>query len=333
MKKELLLFQKDDGRPYVLSLPEDPRQLPECYSREAFASEGPCQCQVDVSKLAFIQSLVPERMPKDLTLRSFGNPAADVMNLTALTRSRFNDSGSGLRNLQLFPPRQRGLSLTQGSASHALAASGDLLPVESGPDKAASNLQLALPSSATASSATAPPMNREAPVPEKDVTTAVASNVEPDLSKKDLREDVGPSLEKTAPADLQDHVEEKPNDQNEKSQFERVTEELRQKLDDKAAAKQRPAAAMKRPVCKDPPRSQQTAPSKNVKKKAPEPKKKAATKAKPMKKPSLSGCGKRKKSFDDGRPPDALKLYPDGCGKCRYKPGCCPSCYRARGEW
>lgn len=33
------------------------------------------------------------------------------------------------------------------------------------------------------------------------------------------------------------------------------------------------------------------------------------------------------------KPPNALKMYPDGCPKCRWKAGCTPSCFRYRGEW
>ena len=51
---------------------------------------------------------------------------------------------------------------------------------------------------------------------------------------------------------------------------------------------------------------------------------------------------KRKRSADDakprhrdgGKPKPAswLKARPNGCGKCRYIPGCTKSCYSVRGE-
>jgi hypothetical protein len=41
----------------------------------------------------------------------------------------------------------------------------------------------------------------------------------------------------------------------------------------------------------------------------------AASVAKPEKRPAKLDMRRR------------LKLRPNGCGKCRYKPGCCPSCF------
>ena len=318
LKKELSFFQKDDGRPYVLTLPEDTRQLDEGYRSEAFKDEGPCQCQVDLPKLAFIHNLVPERMPKDVRLSSFGNAGQDVQSLimaalqTTLGQARGGSNDGGLRNLQLLQPRaQRGASFAPALALNAVAESAGSLPLDSsqtGTDQEASKvafqgLQLALPSSSTAAPSMAESQGMEGPAPKTNGTNDVVATPE--------------QIDALKPEDL----EEKPKGQNE-SQFDRVTEQIRQKLDDSKPVKQRPAASMKRPLCANPP-----------KKTAPLPKQKGASKmkAKPMKKPTSNVGGKPKKAED--RPPDALKLYPNGCGKCRYKPGCCPSCYKARGEW
>eukprot|EP00438_Fugacium_kawagutii_P031452 Skav200328 [mRNA] locus=scaffold1760:362249:363550:+ [translate_table: standard] len=40
--------------------------------------------------------------------------------------------------------------------------------------------------------------------------------------------------------------------------------------------------------------------------------------------------GTSKKTAD--KPAGYMKMYPHGCAKCRWKPGCTPSCYRQRGE-
>eukprot|EP00438_Fugacium_kawagutii_P008526 Skav203357 [mRNA] locus=scaffold1076:515763:515948:- [translate_table: standard] len=29
---------------------------------------------------------------------------------------------------------------------------------------------------------------------------------------------------------------------------------------------------------------------------------------------------------------ERLRRYPKGCGKCRHRPGCTPSCYKSRNE-
>ena len=65
------------------------------------------------------------------------------------------------------------------------------------------------------------------------------------------------------------------------------------------------------------------------------PKANAASKAKP-KKPVGSTTMKRPAAAmkrSSAKPQDALKRYPSGCPKCRYKPGCTPSCFRYRNEW
>ena len=65
------------------------------------------------------------------------------------------------------------------------------------------------------------------------------------------------------------------------------------------------------------------------------PKANAASKAKP-KKPVGSTTMKRPAAAmkrPSAKPQDALKRYPSACPKCRYKPGCTPSCFRYRNEW
>ena len=67
-----------------------------------------------------------------------------------------------------------------------------------------------------------------------------------------------------------------------------------------------------------------------------EPKKKnGKAKGKGFKGGGKSGASKDKSKikpaksakYGDLTPAMRLKLRPNGCGKCRYKPGCCPSCF------
>lgn len=101
--------------------------------------------------------------------------------------------------------------------------------------------------------------------------------------------------------------------------FESVMGQLREKAGVKM---KRPAAASTKPAA---------APSEANSKIDSNPKPKA-TKAIPMKKPGAKAKGNVKKP-ELKKPPNALKLYPHGCGKCRYKPGCTPSCFKYRKEW
>lgn len=65
----------------------------------------------------------------------------------------------------------------------------------------------------------------------------------------------------------------------------------------------------------------------------PKAKAKAKSNIKVMKKPSGNVKLLPTASSRPDRPPNCLKLRPKGCSKCRWKPGCTPSCWRGRNEW
>ena len=96
------------------------------------------------------------------------------------------------------------------------------------------------------------------------------------------------------------------------SAFENVMNGLRAKVDGKAAACMKRLSAsgsgLKRPA--------------------------AAAKGNAMKSgKAVMKSSKAHERAKDSKPPDALKRYPHGCSKCRWQPGCTPSCFRYRGEW
>eukprot|EP00438_Fugacium_kawagutii_P014341 Skav202490 [mRNA] locus=scaffold32:9717:10280:+ [translate_table: standard] len=116
-----------------------------------------------------------------------------------------------------------------------------------------------------------------------------------------------------------------PNEVSKQSKFDQVAQDLRAKLGAKQQGPlKRPAAALKRPAAAIEEKKQKK--ENKIQKKD---EKKGNLKA--LKKPASAKAAKAGGRSD--RPPNALKLYPNGCSKCRYRPGCCPSCYKMRGEW
>ena len=110
--------------------------------------------------------------------------------------------------------------------------------------------------------------------------------------------------------------------------FDSVLGKLREKVGSQPASMKRPAAGMKRPAAATSEAHINAA-------------KPQASKATPKKKPAgpqkivKKGNVKKgnKKNQKPSKPPNALALSPGGCAKCRYKPGCTPSCFKQRKEW
>ena len=82
---------------------------------------------------------------------------------------------------------------------------------------------------------------------------------------------------------------------------EKVAEVAPAMMAESAAGMKRPAGLMKRPA--------------------------AASSVKVQKRSDESCLAKPKKACSAAEWRRRLKLRPNGCGKCRYTPGCCPSCF------
>ena len=105
--------------------------------------------------------------------------------------------------------------------------------------------------------------------------------------------------------------------------FDYVMQNLREKMEGKQAPiLKRPAAggsALKRPAAAS--ESKLVKPS-------------TASSSKSVKSSTaVMKVSKAKKGAKGSKPPNALKMYPRGCPKCRWKAGRTPSCFRYRGEW
>lgn len=100
--------------------------------------------------------------------------------------------------------------------------------------------------------------------------------------------------------------------------MERLREKVGGSGSNKTSSMKRPSACMKKPAAAEG----------EAKSKVDKPKEPKAT----QKKTTAVRKGNQKKQ-KRSKPPNALALYPKGCPKCRYKPGCTPSCFKQRKEW
>ena len=129
-----------------------------------------------------------------------------------------------------------------------------------------------------------------------------------------------PEIQK--PASGVPQSERQPGDQKPQEslgQVDAIALQLREKMEDKTQGKQ---TGMKRPGSR-------------ILMKKPAAKTSSCQNKKPVAKAILKKPAASPKINDVKyeKPPKALKMYPQGCSKCRYKPGCTPSCFKYRGEW
>ena len=140
----------------------------------------------------------------------------------------------------------------------------------------------------------------------------------PAMNMPENTQPVLPLPDISKPASQAPQNESQPCDQEpEKSlgQVDAIASQLREKMDEKNQGKQ---TGMKRPSS-----------CVVLKKPAAKTSKKPVAK-KALKKPAAS---QKTNNVKSEKPPNALKMYPKGCPKCRWKPGCTPSCFKYRGEW
>lgn len=303
MKKHLscLDVKATNHLPYVTMLPDDPAEFSPEWQAVGFQDEARCE---PTPTLLLIQQGVRERLP---TLQSLSSGASSSSRTpltigvpAAMHRSKSFDGLEKDINLQLLnrPPARPMLALPPAPApSLALPApaTSSALPRDPVPSLASEVPPAPAPSPSVASLALPAPAS-----PREDAFCELAKAEAKPTSENEVPGDrPGPSIEA-------------------------VAEELRKKMEVDKEAKQREPQIFKRPAGKQ---------TMTMKRPSAPPKKKTCPQG-------VKGSEKVKGHGPmDGRPakplkpPWANKRYPDGCPKCRWKPGCTPSCFRYRGQW
>lgn len=290
--------------PYVQELPENPLNHDAGWMSVAFATEERAMCPLDLAALAFLHSSIRERMspcpPVCKADTGIGSALAQLGRLMKMGEDHD-------LNLQILRPRP-------SQPSRPSPAPSGLLALTNGPSTV-EEPERSMPLTRTMSLESFKSDETQPPQPSQ----GGKFTEEP----KSVQECQGSSNE----AHLPDQKEgEKENDMNQKPSVDQIAQDLRQKLDKgggggKDAKMRKPAACPKQSAKKK--ETPGSIPMKSAMKKVASPKmaasQKAAKSMKAMKKPV--------KKYYGVKPKNALQLRPNGCGKCRYKPGCCPSCW------
>ena len=298
LKKELAPFQHDNVTPWVLVLPEDPTQHVQGFMGRAFQISDPAvECQLSIPQIGFVQSTIRERWAPSAQI--FGQPqlqnALQVLSgLSSFFRSPTPPEGL-LENLMINKAFTDRGKPPRASGSVLALMDQDQQPQLTQPAAVAEKVE--------ATATVSPPVQTPA------ITALNSQPAEP-----------LPEIQK--PASGVPQSERQPGDQKPQEslgQVDAIALQLREKMEDKNQGKQ---TGMKRPGSR-------------ILMKKPAAKTSSCQKKKPVAKAILKKPAASPKINDVKyeKPPKALKMYPQGCSKCRYKPGCTPSCFKYRGEW